>query len=338
MTITVVSAPLAGNTPSASSGSGLGADSGGSGGFGDLFSQIIGNRSFQEADLQLQATEPQALSVELPEPLALPVALENAPLLSGTESLQERIAAILGNTPKTLKKEIKATEEDAVVVVPLQAPVTSLPAAATETTTDLLATSSPRMTVEQFLAEARPEAKDSANLAVPREEFSRLAGTLAANAPAPSKTELPQNMTPEIRTPVQDPRWSQDFGEKIVWMARNDQQQAQLSLSPAHLGPLQITLNLDASKASAMFIAATPEVQQAIEDAMPRLREMLAGAGISLGQTSVGTQSQQEQQSMAQNNRSLSQESGDKAILGADSNTLPPVISRQGLGMVDLFA
>lgn len=335
MTITVVSTPLAGNTPNTSAGSG-GADSG-SGGFGDLFSQILGNLSPQDAELQLQATEPETLSAELP--LALPaVALEKDPLLSGTElSLQERIAAILGNTPKTLKKEIKATEEDAVVVAALQAPVTSLPVA-TEKTTDLLATSS-RMTVEQLLAEARPEAKDSANLAAPKEEFSRLAGTLAANTSVSAgKIEQPQNMAPEIRTPVQDPRWSQDFGEKIVWMARNDQQQAQLSLSPAHLGPLQITLNLDANKASAMFIAATPEVQQAIEDAMPRLREMLAGAGISLGQTSVGTQSQQEQQSMSQDNRSLSQESGDKAILGADSNTLPPVASRQGLGMVDLFA
>lgn len=337
MTITVISTPLASTTATASSGSGLSADTGSSG-FGDLFSQILGNLSAQETELQLQATEPQTLSTEIPLPLTLPQALEKDPLaMGGTASLQDRIASLLGNTPKNLKKEIKATEDENVVVAALQAPITALPVA-TQTTTDLLETPASRMTVEQFLAETRPEAKDSANLAAPKEDFSRLAGTLAANTPTTGKTEQAQSMTPDIRTPVQDPRWPQDFGEKIVWMARNDQQQAQLSLSPAHLGPLQITLNLEANKASAMFVAATPEVQQAIEDAMPRLREMLAGAGISLGQTSVGTQSQQEQQSASQDNRSLSQESGDKAILGADSNTLPPVASRQGLGMVDLFA
>jgi flagellar hook-length control protein FliK len=41
-------------------------------------------------------------------------------------------------------------------------------------------------------------------------------------------------------------------------MARNDGQQAELRLNPAHLGPLRISLHLEADKASANFLATTP--------------------------------------------------------------------------------
>lgn len=140
-----------------------------------------------------------------------------------------------------------------------------------------------------------------------------------------------------LHAPVRSEAWSQEFGEKIVWMARNDQQQAQLSLNPAHLGPLQISLNLEGEQATASFIATTPEVRQALEDALPRLREMLAGAGISLGQTQVGTQSQQEQ---AQSRQAMprARSGGDGAILDADSSPLPVVPLQRGAGLVDLFA
>ncbi|HRE15514.1 MAG TPA: flagellar hook-length control protein FliK [Rhodocyclaceae bacterium] len=161
------------------------------------------------------------------------------------------------------------------------------------------------------------------------------APTQAASAPRESAT------TP-ISTPLHDARWATDFGQKVVWIARAEQQQAQINIHPAQLGPIQITINLDGDKASAMFASAHAEVRQAIETALPRLREMMAEAGINLGQANVGSQFSQQQ--TAQENRHAPSESArlavDNAILRgqADVTAGSATISHRGDGLVDLFA
>ena len=168
-----------------------------------------------------------------------------------------------------------------------------------------------------------------------------------ANAPSVAGAgapETPQPVTDRLNTPLQDPRWAQDFGEKIVWMAKNGEQQARLQLNPAHLGPLQIHLNLDTDKVSATItaVAATPEARQAIEDALPRLKEMLAGAGISLGDTQVGTQSRQESTFASTNHDGAlatpSRNGLNGAILGNSTEDIQVSHIRRGDGLVDLFA
>jgi flagellar hook-length control protein FliK len=206
------------------------------------------------------------------------------------------------------------------------------------------------------LAECLPS--KSANLAVEAEDFSQflrenlLRGQQMRQQVAQGVGTQGVNVGGEgLQTPVMSPAWAQEFGEKIVWMARSGQQSAQLSLNPAHLGPLSITLNLETDKASATFTAATQEVRQAIEDAMPRLREMLAAAGVMLSETSVGTQARQDwqsahqqatQQQAAQSEARRSAREArygkDEAILDDDSPATRAVWTQHGVGMVDLFA
>lgn len=147
--------------------------------------------------------------------------------------------------------------------------------------------------------------------------------------------------TPSIATPIQDKHWAHEFSDRIVWVAKNDQQVAQINITPAQLGPVQITLNMNGDQASITFASPHAEVRKAIEDAMPNLREMLSTAGISLGQSNVGAQLQQQQRDtnpqLANGNRST----GETAILPADSrsgtlSTGLPV--QRGRGLVDLFA
>ena len=47
-------------------------------------------------------------------------------------------------------------------------------------------------------------------------------------------------------------------------------------------------------QATATFVSANPAVREAIENAVPRLREVLADAGVTLGQTQVGSDSPQQ--------------------------------------------
>lgn len=97
----------------------------------------------------------------------------------------------------------------------------------------------------------------------------------------------------DVATPVHSPNWSAEVGQRVVWMARNNVQEAQLSVNPPHLGPIEITLSLKDDAATARFFSPHAEVREILEQALPRLREMLAGAGVQLGQSDVGAQSQQ---------------------------------------------
>jgi flagellar hook-length control protein FliK len=150
-----------------------------------------------------------------------------------------------------------------------------------------------------------------------------------------------------LKTPLSSSAWAREFGEKIVWMARNDQHLARLSLHPAHLGPLSVTLNLEADKAAAVFVAATQEARQAIEDALPRLREMLAAAGVALGQTDVSAQERQSglfserhaaPHALRHQHDKNATQGDEAAILEAHLSAETPSRLRQGVNMVDLFA
>lgn len=144
-----------------------------------------------------------------------------------------------------------------------------------------------------------------------------------------------------LSTPVRDQGWSADFAQKIVWLATSDKQTAQLTLNPPHMGPIEISLNIDRGNASASFVSANAEVRDAIETALPRLREMFASAGIELGQTNVSAESFRQQPGNGDGQRSSSQWVADNAILGTDSAgslSARAFSVKHGNGLVDIFA
>ncbi|HMS79878.1 MAG TPA: flagellar hook-length control protein FliK [Burkholderiaceae bacterium] len=87
--------------------------------------------------------------------------------------------------------------------------------------------------------------------------------------------------------PVHDPRFADAFGERVTWLLREGLQGAELTLHPQELGPIRIELSLDGDAASIGVIAAQAETRGAIEQSLPRLREMLAQQGLQLGGTMI---------------------------------------------------
>ena len=85
-----------------------------------------------------------------------------------------------------------------------------------------------------------------------------------------------------ISANVQSPNWSQGLTEKVSWMLQGNMQSAELKLNPAHLGPLEVKLSIQDDKASITFITAHGPVKEALDNAMPRLREMLEQQGVDL--------------------------------------------------------
>ncbi|MDB5990543.1 MAG: fliK [Herbaspirillum sp.] len=144
--------------------------------------------------------------------------------------------------------------------------------------------------------------------------------------------------------------WNTALGQKMVWMSSNGQQSATLTLNPRDLGPMQVTINVSKNQADATFVAANPEVKQALEAAMPKLREMMDQAGIQLGQANVSTgmpnQNQQAfnqpQSSSNSGNRGGNSGNGSGGQNGADIAlssvaSAPAAGGSSGQGLVDTF-
>lgn len=145
-------------------------------------------------------------------------------------------------------------------------------------------------------------------------------------------------LTPRVGTPA----WDQALGQKVVWMVAGEQQSASLTLNPPDLGPLQVVLNVSNSQATATFIAAQPEVRQALEAAMPKLRDMLGEAGIQLGQASVnsGNPNQQgafEQQTAQSAHSARRGDDADNGRSDAQLRTGRVQPASSGQGLVDTF-
>lgn len=94
-----------------------------------------------------------------------------------------------------------------------------------------------------------------------------------------------------IPQPLKHPQWNQALGQRVVFMATNSLQQAQITLNPEKLGHIQVTLQLDKDqKMNVSLNAQNGTTREAIESAMPKLREMLEQAGLTLGSMDVGDQ------------------------------------------------
>ncbi|EXI71118.1 MAG TPA: flagellar hook-length control protein FliK [Candidatus Accumulibacter phosphatis] len=185
--------------------------------------------------------------------------------------------------------------------------------------------------------------------AMPREQVvaeqaEPLAPTLPSHATAAvaGNAATPANAaTHTLQTPLRDPAWASEFGQKLVWFANQEKQVAQITVHPPQLGVIEITLNLDRDGATAHFASANAEVRGAIEAAMPRLREMFASAGIDMGQLSVGSQSLGQQPQGQRDSSPATHRLPDPAILGADPSAgmlVQPSAARHGQAMIDVFA
>ncbi|MBC3932731.1 flagellar hook-length control protein FliK [Undibacterium sp. CY22W] len=104
----------------------------------------------------------------------------------------------------------------------------------------------------------------------------------------------------QIPVGVHQSGWDKAIGEHVISMAASKLQQAELSLNPPELGPLKIILSLNQDQANATFITAQPEVRQALEASMPKLRDMMNDAGMQLAGFNVQTQSSPSSQGQGQ--------------------------------------
>lgn len=97
-----------------------------------------------------------------------------------------------------------------------------------------------------------------------------------------------------LSAPVGTGAWTEELGSRVTWMTHQGIQSASLHLSPEHLGPLQVNISVHHGQASVWFGAAHDETRQALERALPQLRQMLSNQGLTLTDSGVSRDSHRE--------------------------------------------
>ena len=117
-----------------------------------------------------------------------------------------------------------------------------------------------------------------------------LAGVGASNAPLGlARTETVNAMEAPIAD-LHGGHFDEDVGDAVRWMADQKIGHAHIKVTPNDLGTVEIRLRLDGDRVHADFSSAQAEVRQALENSLPRLRDMLGQHGFQLAHADVGQQ------------------------------------------------
>ena len=163
-----------------------------------------------------------------------------------------------------------------------------------------------------------------------------LLSTINSATPNAPPTEQSLRLEPRVGTPA----WDGALAQKVTWMSNQQMQVAQLQLNPPDLGPMEVTLTVGTGPDAETRIEFTSPhlaVREALQSALPQLREMMENSGISLGSATVSAESfQQQSQSGRQDNPSA--RSSDNLSQNSSEMAARSITTRSHDGMVDIFA
>jgi len=160
----------------------------------------------------------------------------------------------------------------------------------------------------------------------------------ASTTATAASSSATQWVASQVHTSPGQPGWSDALGERVTWMTGNKLQNVELRLNPAELGPVRVQISIDDGNATVNFSAQHPLTRDAIEQALPRLREMLADQGLSLQDANVSEGRREDQPGAGRH------EDFDRFASGGPASGLPtddspvPSSTTRPLGLVDLFA
>ena len=75
--------------------------------------------------------------------------------------------------------------------------------------------------------------------------------------------------------------------ERVSALLNINNKEAEIRLDPPEMGSMHIRIRSDAEQAQINFVVQNQQAKEALEQSMPRLREMLAQQGIELGESSI---------------------------------------------------
>lgn len=213
--------------------------------------------------------------------------------------------------------------------------------------------------VVSALGSSQPGRSDAFNAAmanVAESQFSSLAAnagdksqlltpTPSAQSPAlasqqnQAASQLTALKTAEAQLPtlyLQEPQAAAQLKDRVMYQVQQKIQSAEIRLAPEELGSVQIKVNLQQDQLSVQFVVQQAQAKEALEQQMPRLRDLLQQQGVELTDSQVSQQQQQQQQPGEQQGRASGPQLVNTELV---EEALPQQVTiRSSDRMVDYYA
>lgn len=151
------------------------------------------------------------------------------------------------------------------------------------------------------------------------------------------KQQLPLGLQ-SITQPVRHPQWGQALGQRVVYMANSQVQEAKIMLNPEKLGPVQVKLQLDKDQQIHVSMTAQHAItREAMENALPKLKEMLDSAGIQYASVDV-SEERNFDQSQQDGDKARSANTNQNAASDQNATMNEPMVQKQSDNLVDYYA
>jgi flagellar hook-length control protein FliK len=110
------------------------------------------------------------------------------------------------------------------------------------------------------------------------------------------KTAAQSFVSTAAAVPVNKSGFSEAVMQKVMWMSSQQINRAEISLDPPELGSLQVRVSSHGDQTSVVFSSQHGSVRDALDQNLPRLREMLEQQGLNLADVNVAHQGAEQQQ------------------------------------------
>lgn len=153
-------------------------------------------------------------------------------------------------------------------------------------------------------AQLRDQQRDDSTFAAAQSDAQTNGiGSLSTTSLQPTGTQLASDAPAieimprhQLHAPVGSQHWATELGNKLTMLASKDTQSATLYMTPADLGPVQVRIDMNQDQASVWFTAEHADTRSALEQSLPKLRELFSAQGMSLTDAGVfGDRSRQQQ-------------------------------------------
>ncbi|WP_019894241.1 flagellar hook-length control protein FliK [Hydrogenovibrio halophilus] len=197
---------------------------------------------------------------------------------------------------------------------------------------------------QRQLAQSQQQAtKMAADGSVTEEQKAERVEKLLGSLGMDTKNGLPGQLQ-TLSQPSRSPNWSQALGHRVLYMANHKLQEAKITLNPEKLGSIQVKLNVDKDQAvHVSMLTQQGTTREAIEQAMPKLKEMLENAGMKFGSMDVSEERQSFAGDQAQEKGEGQRAQGQTGQSGEDHGEEATASSRESVlatsnNLVDYYA
>ena len=130
--------------------------------------------------------------------------------------------------------------------------------------------------------------------------------------------------------------WETNLGSRLQMLVGQNVQSAEIRLDPPELGALDIKIKVTNDVATVNITSAHSQVREALETAVPRLREMFAESGLSLGDVNVRQESFSQQDNSTEEGESNNLTQIAESDMGDESISVTSKIVSNNL--LDMYA